>query len=96
MHVSIYAQPTKDKQFAVIARIKPIHDDGMSSGENSWMSASNASFMSMDLSAVRDSNYFNKTINIEQVFTYADITMPVARTYPTSDATKLQMMSRQK
>jgi hypothetical protein len=85
-HVSIDAQP-KEEQFAGIARVKPIHDDGMSSGENSWMSASNASFMSMDLSAVRDSNYFNETINIERVFTYADITMPVARTNITSDAT---------
>jgi hypothetical protein len=77
------AQPN-DEQFAGVARVKPIHDDGMSSGENSWMSASNASFMSMDLSAVRDNNYFTESINIERVFTYADITMPNHRS---SDAT---------
>ena len=40
------------------------------------------------LSAVRDSNYFNDTINIERVFTYVDITMPAARTYLASDATE--------
>ena len=74
-HVSSDAQP-KEEQFAGVARVKPIHDDGMSSGENSWMSASNASFMSMDLSAVRDTNYFTESINIERVFTYADITLP--------------------
>jgi hypothetical protein len=73
--VSSDAQPTEE-QFAGVARVKPIHDDRMSSGENSWMSASNASFMSMNLSAVRDHNYFTETMNIERVFTYADITMP--------------------
>ena len=51
------------------------------------MSASNASFMLMDLSVVRDSNYFNDTINIERVFTHADIAMPAARTNLASDAT---------
>lgn len=86
-HVSSDAQP-KDEQFAGTARVKPIHDNGMSSGENSWMSASNASFMSMDLSAVRDSNYFNDTINIERIFTYAEIAMPAARTRLSSDTTE--------
>ena len=86
-HVPSDAQP-RDEQFAGVARVKPIHDDGMSSGENSWMSASNASFMSMDLSAVNNSNYFTETTNIERVFTYADITMP-NRSHPvTSYATE--------
>ena len=37
-------------QFLGPARVKPLCEDGMSSGENSWMTQSNASFMSMELS----------------------------------------------
>jgi hypothetical protein len=75
IHVSSDARPL-DEQFAGSARVKPIYDDGQLSGENSWMSASNVSFMSMDLSTVRDQVYFDDSTNIEKVFTYADITMP--------------------
>jgi hypothetical protein len=74
-HVSSDAMPMEE-QFMGVPRVKPIYDDGMSSGENSWMSASNASFLSMDLSLVRDHVYFDESTNIAQVFTYADITMP--------------------
>ena len=74
-HVSSDAMPMEE-QFMGAPRVKPIYDDGMSSGENSWMSASNASFLSMDLSLVRDHVYFDESTNIAQVFTYADITMP--------------------
>jgi hypothetical protein len=85
-HVSIDALP-KDEQFAGSARVKPIYDDGMSSGENTWMSASNASFLSMDLSTVRDHSFFNEATNIEHVFTYADITVPNHGTLAKDDTT---------
>jgi hypothetical protein len=74
-HVSHDALP-KEEQFLGPARVKPIYNDGMSSGANSWMSTSNASFMSMDLTAVQDHNYFNDSTNIAQVFTYASIVIP--------------------
>jgi hypothetical protein len=35
-------------QFMGPARVKPLFDDGLSSGKNSWMTQSNASFMSME------------------------------------------------
>jgi hypothetical protein len=80
-HVTSNAQP-KEEQFSGPARVKPIHDDGMSSGANSWMSTSNAaSFMSMDLTAVQDQSYYNDSINIAQVFTYANIVMPHHQTH---------------
>jgi hypothetical protein len=81
-HVSSDAQP-KDEQFSGPARVKPIHNDGMSSGANSWMSTSNASFMSMDFTAVQDQSYFTETTDVEQVFTYANIVMPPRPTYVT-------------
>ena len=67
-HVSSDAQPLEE-QFAGVARVKPIYDDGMSSGENSWMSSSNASFLSMDLTNVRDDDFFTGTTNMDKVFT---------------------------
>jgi hypothetical protein len=73
-YVSSDAQPT-DEQFAGVARVKPIYDDGMSSGENSCMSSSNATFLSMELTNVCDDNYFNASTNVDRVITYADITM---------------------
>lgn len=74
-YVSSDAQPAEE-QFSGVARVKPIYDDGMSSGENSWMSSSNASFLSMDIQTVRDDDYFAASTNVDRVFTYADITMP--------------------
>jgi hypothetical protein len=54
--------------------VKPIADDGISSGENSWMSMSNASFMSMDLSMVQSDNWCCATTHIaNQTFSYAKI-----------------------
>jgi hypothetical protein len=79
-HVSSDAQPNEE-QFSGHARVKPINDDGMSSDANSWMSTSLASFMSMDLLAVQDQSYYNDSINIEQVFTYANIVMPPRPNY---------------
>jgi hypothetical protein len=38
--------------------VKPIAEDGLSSGKNSWMSMSNASFLSMDLSMVENGRLF--------------------------------------
>ncbi|KAI2512753.1 hypothetical protein MHU86_1541 [Fragilaria crotonensis] len=69
------AQPWDD-QFAGPARVKPLYDDGLSSGENSWMTQSNASFMSMDLPTGQDDDYFANSINATKVFTYADIDIP--------------------
>jgi hypothetical protein len=44
-------------------RVKPIAEDGLSSGENSWMSMSNASFLSMDLSMVENDRSTLPTAN---------------------------------
>jgi hypothetical protein len=68
-------------------RVKPIYDDSMSSGENSWMSASNASFLSMDLSLVRDHVYFDESMNIAHVFMYADITLATNQNASLSNVT---------
>ena len=74
-HVSSDALP-REEQFLGPPRGKPIHEDGLSSGENSWMLASNASFLSMDLSLVREHQYYDETTNITEVLTYANITLP--------------------
>ena len=67
------------------------------------MLASNASFLSMDLSTVRDHSFFNEATNmIEHVFTYADITVPnhgtVAKDDTTTDVASefTEMETRQK
>jgi hypothetical protein len=57
-------------------KVKPIHNDGFSSGENSWMSQSNTSFMSMDLSNIADDDYFTNTTSATKAFTYAEIVLP--------------------
>ena len=55
-------------------RIKPIADNGISSGKNSWMLMSeDASFMSMDLSMVQSDDYFATTHIANQTFSYAKI-----------------------
>ena len=69
------AQPSDD-QFLGPARVKPLYDEGLSSGENSWMTQSNASFMSMDLPVGQDDDYFANSIKANKVFTYADIAIP--------------------
>jgi hypothetical protein len=71
------AQPSED-QFMGPARVKPLYDDGLSSGENSWMTQSNASFMSMELPVGQDDDYFANSTNANKVFTYADIAIPHA------------------
>ena len=72
-YIPIDAYP-KPNPFPDKARVQPIHNDGFSSGENSWMSLSNASFMSMDLSNVADDEYFSNTAAATKAFTYAEIT----------------------
>ena len=57
-------------------KVQPIHNDGFSSGENSWMSMSNTSFLSMDLSNVADDDYFSNTTVATKAFTYAEIVLP--------------------
>ena len=57
-------------------RVKPIIDDGISSGENSWMSMSSASFLSMDLSMVENDDYFTNNQSVTKAFTYAEILLP--------------------
>jgi hypothetical protein len=57
-------------------KVQPIHNDGFSSGENSWMSMSNTSFLSMDLSNVGDDDYFTNTTSATKAFTYAEIVLP--------------------
>lgn len=77
------AQPFED-QFMGPARVKPLFNDGLSSGENSWMTQSNASFMSIDLLTGQDNDYFAHSINANKVFTYADIAIPIAQSPHTS------------
>jgi hypothetical protein len=59
--------------------VRPIHRDCESSGENSWVSRSSASFMSMDLSMVQNDEYFVTGQEASNAFTYAAVvTMPKA------------------
>ncbi len=71
------AQPSVN-QFLGPARVKPLYDNGLSSGKNSWMTQSNARLMSMELPAGQDDNYFANSTNASIVFTYADIGIPHA------------------
>jgi hypothetical protein len=85
--IPIDAQPLDD-QFAGPARVKPLYDDGLSSGGNSWMTQSNASFMSMDLPTDQDDDYFASSTNANKVFSYADIAFskpPPRHTVPDID-----------
>lgn len=52
-----------DNQFMGPARVKPLHDDGLSSGESSWMTQSNVSFMPMDLPTGQEDDYFGSSAN---------------------------------
>jgi hypothetical protein len=63
-------------------RVQPIRNDGFSSGENSWMSMSNTSFLSMDLSNVADDDYFSNTTSVTKAFTYAEIVLPAKTNIP--------------
>jgi hypothetical protein len=76
-NISEDAQPTPG-QFPGTARVRPIYNDGMSSGDNSWMSASNASFMSMDFSTLQEEDYFTNTSKVNHTFTYAEILLPTS------------------
>jgi hypothetical protein len=93
-NISEDAQPLPG-QFPGPARVRPIYNDGMSSGENSWMSASNASFMSMDFSTAQDDDYFTTSSKINHTFSYAEILQPTspvkyAYQYPTSSTLNTQ------
>jgi hypothetical protein len=68
--------------FPASPRVQPNHNDGFSSGENSWMSMSNTSFLSMDLSHVADDDYFSNTTVATRAFTYAEIVLPPIPTKP--------------
>jgi hypothetical protein len=63
-------------QFMGPARVKPLFDDGLSSGENSWMTQSNASFMSMELPSGPDDDYFASSAKANRIFSYADVVIP--------------------
>lgn len=54
------------------ARVKPLFDDGISSGQNSWMTQSHASFMSMELPTGQNDDYFRDSLNANRVFSYAE------------------------
>jgi len=80
-NISNDAQPTQG-HFPGPARVRPIHNDGMSSGDNSWLSASNASFMSMDFSTAQDDDYFTNSSKVNHTFSYAEILLtPNSTTY---------------
>jgi hypothetical protein len=70
--ISDDAQPTPG-QFPGPARVCLIFNNGMSSGEISWMSASNASFM-----IGQDNNYFTNTSKVNHTFSYAKILLPTS------------------
>jgi hypothetical protein len=74
-YIPIDAYPNPNP-FPDCPKVQPIHNDGFSSGENSWMSMSNTSFLSMDLSNVADDDYFSNTTVATKAFTYADIVLP--------------------
>ena len=73
--VEVDALPTEG-YFPGPPRVKPIADDGISSGENSWMSMSNASFLSMDLSMVQTDDYFATSKVAHRTFSNAEIILP--------------------
>jgi hypothetical protein len=71
-HVPSDALPRPDT-FSGLPCVRPIAYDGNSSGENSWMSKSNSSFLSMDLSSVQNDDYFSSSQSASRTFTYASI-----------------------
>ena len=71
----------KPNPFPEPPKVKSIQNDGFSSGENSWMSTSNASFLSMDLSNVADDDYFTNNTSATKAFSYAEIVLPKTTQY---------------
>jgi len=69
-HVPSDALPPEGK-FPGPPRVKQIIRDSESSGENSWVSRSSASFMSMDLSTIQNDDYFSSSLAATKTFTYA-------------------------
>jgi hypothetical protein len=80
-YVESDALPT-EYQFPGPARVKPLYDDGLSSGENSWMTQSNASFMSIELPPTQDEDFFRASMNANRIFTFDEFTVPAAGTTP--------------
>jgi hypothetical protein len=70
--VEIDAQPT-EFQFLGPAHFKPLFDDGLSSGENSWMTTSNACFMSIEFPSGQDDDFLKTSMNANRIFTYDHI-----------------------
>jgi hypothetical protein len=59
------------KVFSGPLQVKPlVEDHGLSSGANSWMSVSNASFLLMDLTMVKDDDYFANSQLAVRTFSY--------------------------
>jgi hypothetical protein len=73
--IPIDAQPHED-QFPGPARVKPLHNDGMSSGENTWMTQSNASFNSIENPSGPDDDYFTNSMSDNRIFSYAEVIVP--------------------
>jgi hypothetical protein len=80
-YVESDALPTKF-QFDGPARVKPLFDDGLSSGENSWMTQSNASFMSIELPPTKDEDFFRSSMNANRIFTFDEFTVLSSNTNP--------------
>ena len=80
-YVESDAQPT-EYQFPGPARVKPLYDDGLSSGENSWMTQSNASFMSIELPPTQDEDFFRASMNANRIFTFDEFTVPETGALP--------------
>jgi hypothetical protein len=63
-------------QFPGPARVKPLYDDDNSSGANTWMTQSSASFMSVDNPSGPDDDYFTNSMNANRIFSYAEVVLP--------------------
>ena len=85
-HVESDAMPT-EFQFSGPARVKPLYDDN-SLGGHSWMTVSNASFMSIELPPTADDqhDYAKASMEINRIFTFEDIPADT-RPNPTSPPT---------
>jgi hypothetical protein len=85
MHVKRDAIPT-EHQFPGPARVKPIYEEGMSSNENSWMTQSNASFMSIELPLDQEADFFQASMNANRIFTFDEFPTCAPSVHSTSSA----------
>ena len=86
------AQPT-EYQFSGPARVKPLYDDE-SLGDNSWMTTSNVSFMSIEFPPTSDDqhDFFKESMEVNRIFSFEDFpTPPSLMSPPLKDQTLAQV-----